>query len=128
MKVISKSVKQVYGKIQGLIYKRHQQNYTFKSITWKKDGLKRLILGHVLRCSVVSDSLRPHGLLPTRLLCPWDSPAKNTGMGCHFLLRGSSILTQGLNPSLLGLLHWQVDSLPLMPIYIFNIYTKVNSK
>ena len=36
--------------------------------------------------SVVSDSVRPHGLQPTRLLRPWDSPGKNTGVGCHFLL------------------------------------------
>ena len=34
--------------------------------------------------------LRPHGLQPARLLCPWDSPGKNTGVGCHFLLQGSS--------------------------------------
>ena len=32
--------------------------------------------------------LRPHGLWPARLLCPWNSPGKNTGMGCHFLLQG----------------------------------------
>ena len=37
--------------------------------------------------SVVSDSVRPHGLQPTRLLRPWDSPGKNTGVGCHFLLQ-----------------------------------------
>ena len=37
--------------------------------------------------SVVSDSLWSHGLEPTRLLCPWDSPGKNTGVGCHFLLQ-----------------------------------------
>ena len=37
--------------------------------------------------SVVSDSVWPHGLQPTRLLCPWDSPGKNTGVGCHFLLQ-----------------------------------------
>ena len=37
--------------------------------------------------SVVSDSLRPHRLQPTRLLCPWDSPGRNTGVGCHFLLQ-----------------------------------------
>ena len=30
--------------------------------------------------------LQPHGLQPTRLLCPWSSPGKNTGVGCHFLL------------------------------------------
>ena len=33
------------------------------------------------------DSVRPHGLQPTRLLRPWDSPGKNTGVGCHFLLQ-----------------------------------------
>ena len=37
--------------------------------------------------SVVSDSVRPHGLQPTRLLHPWDSLGKNTGVGCHFLLQ-----------------------------------------
>ena len=36
--------------------------------------------------SVVSDSSRPHGLLPTWLLCPWDFPGKSTGVGCHCLL------------------------------------------
>ena len=36
--------------------------------------------------SVVSDSSRPHGLQPIRLLCPWDFPGKNTGVGCHRLL------------------------------------------
>ena len=53
--------------------------------------------------SVVSDSLRPHGLLPTRLLRPWDSPGKNTGVGCHFLLQGI-FPTQGSNPDLP---HWR---------------------
>ena len=37
--------------------------------------------------SAVSDSLRPHGLQPTRLLRPWDFPGKSTGVGCHCLLR-----------------------------------------
>ena len=37
-------------------------------------------------CSVVSDSSRPHGLQPTRLLRPWDFPGKSTGVGCHCLL------------------------------------------
>ena len=34
-----------------------------------------------------SDSLRPHKWQPTRLPCPWDSPGKNTGVGCYFLLQ-----------------------------------------
>ena len=37
--------------------------------------------------SVASDSLLPHGLWPVRLVCPWDSLGKNTGVGCHFLLQ-----------------------------------------
>ena len=36
----------------------------------------------------MSDSSRPHGLQPTRLLRPWDFPGKSTGVGCHCLLRG----------------------------------------
>ena len=39
--------------------------------------------------SVVSDSQRPHGLQPTRLLHPWDIPGKSTGVGCHCFLRQS---------------------------------------
>ena len=35
----------------------------------------------------MSNSVQPHGQQPTRLLCPWDSPGKNTGVGCHFLLQ-----------------------------------------
>ena len=34
--------------------------------------------------SVLSDPLGPHGLEPTKFLYPWDSPGKNTGVGCHF--------------------------------------------
>ena len=44
--------------------------------------------GKLFSRSVLSDSLWPHGLQPTRLLCSWDSPGKSTGAGCHFLLRG----------------------------------------
>ena len=53
--------------------------------------------------------LWPHVLQPTCLLCPWDSPGKNTGVGCNFLLQGI-FPTQGLD---LCLLHWRADSLPL---------------
>ena len=54
-------------------------------------------------------------VLSDRLPCPWDSPGKNTGVGCHFLLQGI-FLTQGSNPGLLCLLQWQVGSLaPVAP-------------
>ena len=48
-----------------------------------------------------------YGLYPTRLLCPWDSPGKNIGVGCHALLLGI-FLTQELNPCLLWLLHTHI--------------------
>ena len=45
----------------------------------------------------VSNSVRPHRWQPTRLLYPWDSPGKNTGVSCHFLLQSSPITS------------WQID-------------------
>ena len=57
--------------------------------------------------SVVSDSLWPPWLQPTRFLCPWNSPGKNTVVGCHSLLQGI-FLIQG-SPAL------QADSLPSEP-------------
>ena len=44
-------------------------------------------------CSVVSDSLRPHGLQPTRLLHPWDFLGNSTGVGCHCLLHNEILLS-----------------------------------
>ena len=49
-----------------------------------------------------------------RLLCPWNFPGKNTGMGRHFLLQGI-FPTQGSNLHLLVVLNWQVSTLPLVP-------------
>ena len=57
----------------------------------------------------MSDAFGPHGLESAMLLCPWDFPDKNTGMGCHSLLQRIFPI-QGLNPMSLS---WQVDSLPL---------------
>ena len=52
--------------------------------------------------SVVSDSQRPHGLQPTSLLHPWDSPAKSTGVGCHCLLRYLAYVSHRVNYQLQG--------------------------
>ena len=52
---------------------------------------------------VVSNSLQPYRPEPMRLLCPWDSPDRNPGVGCHAFLQGI-FLTQGLN---LDLLHYR---------------------
>ena len=67
----------------------------------------------ILCCCLIAKSclslLQPHGLQHTRLLCPWDFPGKNTGVGCHFLLQGI-FLTQGSNLHILLdrqiLYHW----------------------
>ena len=47
----------------------------------------------------MSDSVRPHGLQPTRLLHPWDSPGKNTGVGCHFLLQCMKVESESVSDS-----------------------------
>ena len=50
--------------------------------------------------SVVSDSVRPHRRQPTRLPRPWDSPGKNTGVGCHFLLQCMKVKSESqVSPS-----------------------------
>ena len=70
--------------------------------------------------SVLSD-FAIYGLLPTRLLCPWDSLGKNTGVGCHALFQGI-FLTQGLNLCLLYcrwiLYHWDTREAMYINIYI----------
>ena len=66
---------------------------------WRK-GVPCALLVGICVCvcvsahSVVSDSVRPPGLWPARLLCPWDSPGKNTGGGCHFLLQCIKVKSQ----------------------------------
>ena len=61
-------------------------------------------------CSVVSNSLWPYGLQPARLLCPWNFPDKNTGVGCHPFSR--DLPDPGIEPGSPAL---QVDSLPSEP-------------
>ena len=63
-------------------------------------------------CSVMSHSLQPHGLKLTRLLCPWNFPGKNIGVGCHSLLQGI-FPTPGIKP---GSSTLQADSLPSEPL------------
>ena len=57
----------------------------------------RKVLLFTQSCLALCD---PHGLQLTRLLCPWNSPGKNTGVGSHFLVQGLD-QTQGLDPDLL---------------------------
>ena len=59
----------------------------------------------------MSNSLWPHGLELTRFLCPWDSPVKNTGVGCHTRLQGI-VPDPGIEPRSSAL---QADSLLAEP-------------
>ena len=74
---------------------------------------------------VVFNSLRPHRLQTTRLLCPWGYPGKNTRKSCHFLLQGV-FTTQGLNLHLLlgkWILHQSQQGSPTC-IYMFCSVTE----
>ena len=51
----------------------------------------------------MSKSVRPHRQQPTRLPHPWDSPGKNTGVGCHFLLQGMKVKSEKVAQSCLTL-------------------------
>ena len=64
--------------------------------------------------SVLSDSVTC-GLQPARLLCPWNSPGKNTGVGCHSLLQSDS---GGFSPLVLFLYHTLLST--INAIWLFN--------
>ena len=94
---------------------------------WQVDSLPLCHLGSPILLSIQFSSVQfisvaqlcptlcyPIGCSPPGLLCPWDSPDKNTGVGCHALLQGI-FPTQGSNLHLLRLLHRQAGTLPLVP-------------
>ena len=89
----------------------HRQDHT--ACSWWHGGILQIVIVVVL-----SDSLWSYVLQSARLLCPWDLPGKNTGVGCHFLLQGI-FSTQGLNPCLL---HCQVDTLSVSHLGSLLIY------
>ena len=81
--------------------------------------------------SVISSSLRPQGLEPTKLLWPRNFLGKNSRAGCHILPQGI-FPTQGSNLCLLCLLHWWADSLPLShlgsPMSTYTLMLKMIQK
>ena len=72
-------------------------------------------------CFIVCNSLQPHGLYPSRLLCPCNFPVKSTGVDCHLLLQGI-FPTQGsnpLSPALVG--EFFTAAPPGQPIIYFRV-------
>ena len=62
--------------------------------------------------SAMSNSLRPHGVWPVSLLCPWNSSGKNTGVGCYSLLQGIFLTQESNQPRSLVFSHvwmWELD-------------------
>ena len=107
--------------IYGGLFKTHETEFRTFEVILQNYSLWRIVLHiegqplnfmYMLSHSIMSNSLWPHGLEPTRLLSPWDFPGKNTGVGCHLLLQWI-FPTVGSNPCLLHLLHWQEKCLPL---------------
>ena len=77
----------------------------FSKHSWNQTDLKRKTYTLVLKVKVLVAQLCPAlcetmDCSPARLLCPWNSPGKNTGVGCHFFLWGN-FLSQRSNPCLL---------------------------
>ena len=72
------------------IYNMHAHTCTLSTHMY----VNALLLLLLLSRSVVSNSVQPHRRQPTRLPCPWDSPGKNTGVGCHFLLQCIEVKTE----------------------------------
>ena len=99
-------------------YPRCRINHFLKDLWFFKWGmvfrdeglLKSIVERHSIVLSHQVDSVMSNSA--TRLLCPWDSPGKNTGLGSCAVLQGI-FPTWGSNPHLLRPLHWQVVSLPL---------------
>ena len=112
------------------------QNHTTKDV---KENVS-LIFKLIMLCSVasvVSDSVRPHRWQPTGLPHPWDSPGKNIGVGCHFLLQCMKVKSES-EVSQLCLTPWTAayqappsmgfsrqenwSGVPLFPIYIEDLH------
>ena len=101
---------------------------------WKGQGkvvlLGELYLSHIegniwlwgtvllLSRSVVSDSVRPHRRQPTSLHRPWDSPGKNTGVGCHFLLQCMKVKSESevAHNEYSGLISFKIDWFDLLAV------------
>ena len=92
----------VWSPLSGMLFPTSHVLSHFTHISAHREALRENFPRHrarrapprVTRCcisvtrSVVSDSSGPHGPQPARLLCPWDSPGQNAGVGCHSLLQG----------------------------------------
>ena len=111
-KLMEKSIKRIYMyNWITLLYTRNLYNIVNRLYFNKKNskGFNRCFFKADTCCCLVAKLcltlLWPHGLSSTGLLCPWNFPGKNNGVGCHFL-------------------PWQVDSLPLILLGSLGLYSR----
>ena len=96
------STRHIFAKFTGLLQNANIWHFT---MVYSWFSLWRLYVCSVAQsCLILGDLWSVTYQAP----CPWNSPGKNTGVGCHFLLWGI-ILTQESNLCFLHLLHWQMD-------------------
>ena len=105
--------------VQGTLKSLLQHHTSKASILWCPAFFILQISHHKCCCccccvsSVMSDSMQPHRWQPTRLHHPWDSPDKNTGVGCHFLLQCMKMRSESEVAQSCPTLHHPIDcSLP----------------
>jgi len=75
-------------------------------------------------CPVMSDSLQPHGLSPTRLLCACNFPFTTTGVGCHFLLQGA--YTYKLNICIIYFIYQSTHTFDLTLMSALKMHNCIN--
>ena len=95
--------------------------HEFKQFSGDSGVQKCLLLLLLLVASVVSDSVLPHRQQPTRLPHPWDSPGRNTGLGCHFLLQCMKVKSESEVAQSCPTLSYPMDcSLPASSVHGFS--------
>ena len=90
--LMNKTASQRYGLQNFFMMRSNPNTQKCQELLYQRMEFARNVSYEQYNCyclvtSVVSDSVRPQRRQPTRLLRPWDSPGKNTGVGCHFLLQ-----------------------------------------
>ena len=75
--------------------------------------------------SVVSDSVQPHRWQPSRLPRPWDSPGKNTAVGCHFLLQCMKVKSDSEGGTVMSDAELYSQKMPAEDIAYYAVYERV---